>query len=248
MNSFKINPNEMMEHPMQFPETFGFSSYVTAFKNEVNGTTILGMFFNTVTLAVGQTAVSMALTCMAAYTLAKYRFKLNGVIYMIILVCSVVPTFGAEASMYHLMTETGLKNQYIGMLLMCGGFGAAFLYLHSFFKEIPWSFAESAMLDGASDLRIFLQIMIPLAKNGIMVFTVMKFMGYWNEYWIPFLYYQKHPTLSVGLTLLSKDPDVKMNKSVFYAGTILCVIPAIILYATLSDKLMGNLNAGGIKG
>ena len=250
MNSFKVNPNEMMEHPMQFPRDFGFSSYVTAI-TEMNerGTTILGMFYNTVTLAVGQTIVSMSLTCMAAYTLAKYRFKFNGVIYMIILICSVVPTFGSEPSMYKLMAiDLNLRNTYLGMMLMCGGFGAAFLYLHSFFKEIPWSFAESAMLDGASDVRIFLQIMLPLAKNGIMVFTIMKFIGFWNDYWIPFLYYYDHPTLSVGLTLLSKNPDLKQQKSVFYAGTILCVIPALVFYALLQDKLMGNLNAGGIKG
>ncbi|MBQ5929962.1 MAG: carbohydrate ABC transporter permease, partial [Clostridia bacterium] len=142
-----------------------------------------------------------------------------------------------------------LRNSYVGMLCLCGAFGGPFLYLHSFFKGIPWSFAESAMIDGASDYRIFLQIMLPLAKNGVLVFTIMKFMGYWNEYWQAFLYYGQHPTLAVGLQLLSGlAGQGGLPYSVFFAGTILCIIPVLIFYAIFSDKLMSNLNAGGIKG
>ena len=255
MNSFKADIIEMREFPLRFPQVFyngkgeliAFDSYKKALEMEVKGANILGMFFNTVTLSIGQTFVSMALTCMSAYTLAKYRFKGNGLIYTIILICSVVPTFGAEASMFNLMTNIlPLRNTYIGMLVMCGGFGASFLYLHSFFKEIPWSYGESAMIDGASDFRIFLQIMLPLAKNGVMVFTIMKFMGFWNDYWTPYLYYEDYPTLAVGLTMLEDLPEV--STSTFFAATILCILPALALYAALSDKLMGNLSAGGIKG
>ena len=240
------------DFPMQLPtaETFVWETYLKAWFSM----DIARMFYNTITLSVGQTFVSISLTCMAAYTLAKYPFKANTIIYTIILVASVVPTFGAEASTYQLMNKLNLRNTYIGMLIMCGGFGSAFLYLHSFFKGVPWSFAESARLDGASEFRIFLQIMIPLAKNGIMVFTIMKFIGYWNEYWAVLLYYcdigeeafKHHWTLSVGLTKLSQNRNIQKN--VYYAGTIICIIPALIFYAAFSNKLMGNLNAGGIKG
>lgn len=250
MNSFK-DYEAIADFPLSFPnaETFVWDSYLRAWFSM----DIARMFYNTIILSVGQTFVSISLTCMAAYTLAKYPFKGNSFIYTAILVCSVVPTFGSEASTFQLMDKLQLRNTYIGMLIMCGGFGAAFLYLHSFFKGIPWSFAESAMLDGASEFRIFLQIMIPLAKNGIMVFTIMKFIGYWNDYWSVYLYYcnigrgfEHHWTLSVGLTKLSQNRNI--TKNVFYAGTIICIIPALVFYAIFSDKLMGNLNAGGIKG
>ena len=245
MNSFKSNPIEMMKNTLGLTQSFSFNPYLQAIVEMDIGE----MLFNTVTLAVGQTLVSMALTCMAAYTLAKYDFKGNKFIYTFVIVCSIVPTFGAEASMYKLMTNVlHLRNTYLGMLLMCGGFGVTFLYLHSFFKEIPWSFAESAMMDGASDFRVFVQIMLPLAKNGILVFTIMKFMGYWNDYWTSYLYYREHPTLAVGLAMLSERAGHTLPLSVFFAGTILCIIPVLILYAIFSDKLMSNLNAGGIKG
>jgi ABC-type glycerol-3-phosphate transport system permease component len=235
----------MFKNPLGFPQSFGFSCYTDALKIMNIGE----MFFNTITLSIGQTFVSMAVTCMAAYTLAKYDFKGNKAIYTTIIICSVIPTFGAEASMYKLMIDLDLRGKYIGMLILsAGAFGGTFLYLHSFFKEIPWSFAESAMIDGASDFRIFLQIMIPLAKNGILVFTIMTFMGRWNEYWTSFLYYNNHPTLAVGLRMLSDRVGQDISHSVFFAGTVLCIIPVMIFYALCSDKLMSNLNAGGIKG
>lgn len=249
MNSLK-DYEEIADFPMRMPTRFLWESYLRAWFS----LDIATMFYNTIVLSVGETFVSISLTCMAAYTLAKYPFKANSFIYTVILICSVIPTFGAESSMFRLMTKLNLRNTYVGMLLMCGGFGTAFLYLHSFFKGIPWSFAESAMLDGASDFRIFLQIMIPLAKNGILVFTIMKFIGYWNDYWTVFLYYcnlgqgafEHHWTLAVGLTKISQNRDIDTN--VYYAATIICIIPALVFYAAFSDKLMGNLNAGGIKG
>jgi ABC-type glycerol-3-phosphate transport system permease component len=248
MNSLK-DYEEIADFPMRLPTKILWESYLHAWFS----LDIATMFYNTIILSVGETFVSMSLTCMAAYTLAKYPFKGNTVIYTVILVCSVVPTFGSEASTFQLMTRLNLRNKYVGMLIMCGGFGTAFLYLHSFFKGIPWSFAESAMLDGASEFRIFVQIMLPLAKNGIMVFTIMKFIGYWNDYWAVYLYYcnigqgfEHHWTLAVGLAKLSQNRHIDTN--VFYAGTVICIIPALIFYAIFSDKLMGNLNAGGIKG
>lgn len=245
MNSFKASAVEMIKNPLGFPQ----SPSILPYKRALQIMNIGEMFFNTITLSVSQTFVSMALTCMAAYTLAKYRFKGNKFIYTFVIVSSVIPTFGAEAATFNLMTNVfQLRNTLLGMLIMCGAFGGAFLYLHSFFKEIPWSFAESAMIDGASDFRVFLQIMIPLARNGIMVFTIMQFMGFWNEYWKAFLYYGAHPTLAVGLSQLSQRAGQDIRYSDFFAGTILCIIPVLIFYAIFSNKLMANLNAGGIKG
>ena len=251
INSFKVDPWEMLDNPLGLPQLPSLQSYVDAFNYKVNEATLLDMFFNTVTLAIGQTLVSMALTCFAAYTLAKYEFKGNKIIYTIIIISSIVPVFGAEAATYKLLAkDLNLKDNYLGMLMLCGGFGMHFLFLHSFFKEVSWSYAESAMIDGASDFRVFLQIMLPLAQNGVAIFAIMKFIGYWNEYWQAYLYYRAHPTLAVGLAEMSKMAGIapEMPYSTFFATTILCIIPVLIFYAVFADKLMNNLTGGGIKG
>ena len=216
---------------------------------------IPAMFFNSVLLSVGQTVVGMTITCMAAYVLAKYKFKGNNFIYVTTIVASMVPTVGSAAATYKLMynakfiadTSPMLYN-YLGVLLMVGAFGGPFLYLHSFFKAIPWSYGESAQLDGASDFRIFVQIMLPLASNGVLTFTIMRFLGSWNEYWHAYLYFGNYRTLAVGLAEISNDLTKLSKYTELFATMIITVIPVIIFYAIFQKQLMRNTIGGGLKG
>lgn len=239
--------------PLGFPTDFGvaLSNYVYVFTEmNVNGTGVLMMFVNSVVLSVLQTALSMSLSCMAAYVLAKYEFKGNNFIYVVTIVASMAPTVGAAPATYKLMLNLGfIHSNYaynlLGMLFMVGAFGGPFLYLHSFFKAIPWSYAESAQLDGASDFRIFVQIMIPLAANGIITFTIMRFLGSWNEYWANYLYFGDYPTIAVGISLLSKESG---RDAELFAAMIISIIPVLIFYAIFQKQLMRNTIGGGIKG
>lgn len=206
------------------------------------------MFFNSITLSVGITIVAMTLQAMAAYVLAKYDFKGNQLIYMVIIVASMIPTVGALPATFKLMTGTGLSNTYIGMLILQGGaFGGCFLYLHAYFKSISWSYAESAMIDGASHFKIFTRIMLPLASKAIMTYTILCFLGFWNDYWYPSLFYDQHPTLAVGLTHISVVATGTGNYPMLFAAMIITMIPVLILFAFMQKQLLGNLTAGGIK-
>ena len=209
---------------------------------------LASMFFNSVTLSVGITIVAMSLQAMAAYVLAKYDFKGNEFIYMVIIVASMIPTVGALPATFKLMTNTGLSNTYIGMLILQGGaFGGCFLYLHAYFKSIPWSYAESAMIDGASDFKIFTRIMLPLASKAIMTYAILCFLGFWNDYWYPSLFYDQHPTLAVGLTHISVVATGTGNYPMLFAAMVITIIPVLILFALMQKQLLGSLTAGGLK-
>ena len=244
---------EYWDNPLGWPMSFKpfLKNYAYVFTDlQVNGKGLPFMFINSVVLSLLQTFLAMALSCMAAYVLAKYRFKGNALIYTFTIVASVVPTVGAAPATYKLMQGLGfLGSNYVynmlGMLFMVGAFGGPFLYLHSFFKAIPWSYGESAQLDGASDFRIFVQIMVPLASNGIMTFTIMRFLGCWNEYWANYLYFQNYPTLAVGISLLSKDSG---KDAELFAAMIISMVPVLIFYAVFQKQLMRNTIGGGLKG
>ena len=212
---------------------------------------IFSMFWYSVILSIGQTAVGMTLSCVAAYILAKYTFKGNAFIYMATIVASLVPTVGAAPATYKLMMDLGFLSNgffynYLGMMFMVGAFGGPFLYLHSFFKAIPWSYGESAMIDGASDLRIFIQIMLPLASNGVLTFTVIRFLGCWNEYWSAYLYFGDYETLAVGLNRIAKTNLYGEVKQ--FAAMIVSIVPVLIFYAVFQKQLMRNTIGGGLKG
>ena len=194
LNSFKTE-EDFTRNPLWFSPHFTFQNYINVFTNftvttmEGDELNVLGMFWNSLSLSVVETIVSMFFTCCAAYVLAKYEFVGNKFIYSFVIICSVVPTIAAIAATYKLMVDINLIGTFIGMIIMeCGAFGGGFLYIHSYFKSIPWSFAESAMIDGASDFRIFFRIMMPMAKNGILTFTILRFLGFWNSYWMPHLF------------------------------------------------------------
>lgn len=236
---------EFRQNPLGLPKSFSnWANYVTVFEEFQMGT----MFYNSVTLTLGNTIVSMTLSCMAAYVLAKYKFAGNKFVYTMVIVASMIPTVASLPATYKLMSGTGLIDTYIGMLLLQGGaFGGAFLYLHAFFKGISWSFAESAMLDGATDLQIFFLIMVPLARKGIMTFTVIRFLGFWNDYWLPSLFYENHPTVAVGLSILSAEATGSGDHPTLFAAMVVSIVPVLIFFAIFQKTLMGNTIGGGIK-
>lgn len=241
LNSFRSNWEIISEGRMAFPKQFDWKFYNQVIKEYP----FHEYFFNSITLALGQTLIGMLMTCMTSYTLAKYKFRGNEFIYTFVIVAGMIPTLGALPATYKLMSNTNLIDTYVGMLLMtCGGFGGYFLYLHSFFKSIPWSYAESAMLDGASDFRIFVQIMLPMVKNGIVAFTIIQFLGHWNEFWTPYMFYESHPTIAVGLNILDKE-NVTAKK---FAGIMIATLPVILAYAIFQRKIMDNSIGGGLKG
>ena len=253
INSFKTF-EDFSENPIWFTPHAVISNYIAVFTNEVAVTTVEGdtggilqMFWNSLSLSVVETIVSMFFTCCAAYVLAKYEFVGNKFIYSFVIVSSVIPSIAAITATYKLMSDTRLIGTFIGMIIMdCAAFGGGFLYIHSYFKSIPWSFAESAMIDGASDFKIFYRIMMPMAKNGILTFTILRFLGSWNSYWIPHLFYQEHPTLAVGLAKLSNEAS-QGKYPMLFAAMIVSIVPVLIFYAIFQKRLLTNTVDGGLK-
>lgn len=234
---------EFRKNPLGMPENWNTKNYKLIFDNYNMGE----MFFNSITLTFGNTIVSMLLSCMAAYVLSKYRFKGNEFVYTAVIVASMIPTVAALPATYKLMSDTGLMDSYVGMILLqCGAFGGSFMYLHAYFKGIPWSYAESAMLDGASELRVFFTIMIPLARKSILTFSIIRFLGFWNDYWLPSLFYSEHPTVAVGLSQISAKV-ANRNDPVLFAAMIISVVPVLIFYTAFQKQLMGNTIGGGLK-
>ena len=242
-----------ISNPLGIPEVFNFDSFKDVFLNlgTITGNenlSFVNMFFNSITLSVGLTLFSMALQSMAAYVLAKYKFKGNNAIYLTIIIASMVPTVGSLPATFRLMSSAHLSNTYIGMLCLQGSaFGGCFLYLHAYFKSIPWSYAEVAMIDGASDFAIFTRIMLPLASKAIKTYGIICFLGFWNDYWLPSLFYSEHPTLAVGLTYIQTAATSNGNYPLLFAAMIVVIIPVLILFACFQKQLLGSISEGGLK-
>ena len=88
--------------------------------------------------------------------------------------------------------------------------------------------------------------MVPMAKNGILTFTILRFLGSWNSYWIPHLFYQEHPTIAVGLAKLSNEAS-QGKYPMLFAAMIVSIVPVLIFYAIFQKRLLSNTVDGGLK-
>ncbi len=230
----------------------GFDNYIAVFtrlgvRRGIRNVLVGEMFLYSI-LAVGGGVVCTLISCsVGSYVVAKYKFPGRGFIYNIVIVAMMVPIVGTLPAQVRLMQNIGLNDSFIGVwFLYSGGFGFNFLFMYAFFKGISWGYAEAAQMDGASHLRIFVQIMIPMAKPALTAIGVLTFMGLWGDYQTPYYFLNSYPTLAVGLKELI-DPN-NLNYPQLFAMSIIVSIPVIAVFCIFQKTIMNNLTMGGLKG
>ncbi|MFA6691674.1 MAG: ABC transporter permease subunit [Saccharofermentanales bacterium] len=181
---------------------------------------------------------------------AKYKFPGRGLIFSVVIFSMIIPIVGSLPSQIQLMRAMGLDNTVIGLIfLYSGGFGSNFLLLYGFFKNLSWTYVEAAKIDGASDLRIFLNIIVPMAKGPITAVTILTLIGLWNDYLTPSIFLSKKPTIAVGIYYMQKAMlETKGEYPLFFATIILTLLPIIIIFCLFSKTIMENTSVGGLKG
>lgn len=248
LNSFK-NPVDFGLNKWSISFSAGFSNYIEAFNYKVKGTTVLGMYLNSFIVVGGGVVVTLISCTLASYTMAKYKFRGHGIIYNVVIVSMMVPIVGTLPAQYRLMQNLGLVDNIIGVwFLYSGGFGFNFLFLYAYFKNISWTYAEAAQIDGASDFRIFIQIMVPMAKPALTAVGVLTFMSLWCDYQTPYFYLNSMPTIALGLKDMSDQLAYNPNYPLVLATAVMATIPILILFCVFQKTIMDNMTVGGLKG
>ncbi|MBE5739251.1 MAG: carbohydrate ABC transporter permease [Clostridiales bacterium] len=204
---------------------------------------ILGAFFQTLTSLI------------VAYMCQKYNFKFSEFLYVLTLIVMTIPIVGAFPSTLTIMRDLGIYDSYLGMILLNVQFGGVYFFVfHAFFRGIPNTYMEAAEIDGASQLTVFLNVILPLCANVFGTVFLINFIALWNDYQTPLLYYPNHPTLAYGVYNMSVETsgaDKGFDTQSLpqrVAGCMLLVVPIFVIFMIFNEKLMGNLTMGGIKG
>lgn len=235
-------------------KNFTLSNYKELFTTQIAGSGrnpiyITDTIVNTVLLVFGQVLLSVSIPAFTAYIIAKYNFKLKKIILNIAVIVMVVPTLGSTATTYNFMTKLGLINTYWGIYLMsAGGFGFGFLLFYNFFAAIPWEYAESAFLDGASDLQVFLKIMYPQAVPILTAIAITSFINRWNDYMTAYIYLPDNPTIALGVSQLYSRMKNALTLPIAFAGMTLLATVSLIIFAIFNRFIMNNMSVGGVKG
>lgn len=225
-----------------------FKNYATVFNNE--DFNIFEMYFNSITLVVGQTFVSLFAMACTSYIVARYTFFGRTFVYALSTIVMMVPLQGGLITLYTFMSDTGMIDTYFGMIFMnAWGFGFNFFVLYGFFKNISPSYSEAASIDGAGHFVIFWKIMLPQCVPVLVSLGVVSAIGVWNDYYTQMVFYSDHNTVAVGIQTLSVEfAEKKWNYPVFFAAIVVTTLPVIVLYASCQKIIVNNTAVGGLKG
>ena len=178
-----------MASPFAWPEEFYFENYkvvwdMMAVPTDAYGNIYLeGLFVNSILYSVICTIMHVLTPCIAAYAVAKYNFKFGKFMYGIVIVTMILPVVGNLPSQIQMAKFTGAYDNLLGVAVMKGHFlGTNFLIFYAAFKSLPNDFKEAAEMDGASQLQVLLQIVLPLVKTTIGAIALLSFITYWNDY------------------------------------------------------------------
>lgn len=249
MNSLKTN-FEYRESSFALPEDWLFNNYVLAVQNiRVGKATFLTLVFNTVWMAVVNTVVNIGCSAIAAYAVSKYRFPGKTFIYSIVILIQVLPTFSSGPAMLKFLYDTGIANNpFLIWLTWAGGFDFAFIVLYGYFKSVSWSYAEAAMIDGASHFKIMYKIMFPQAVPAIASLMVLNLIGAWNNYQTPMLYMKSYPNLAYALYLLDQESVISLGRPVYFSAIVMSMVPVMLVFVFCQKMIMTNVTAGALKG
>ena len=243
-----------------WPDKFSLVNYVKAFstisitlERHLGGYKIYlaEMFMNSFFYSFGSAAVSVITCCTVAYVVNKHNFRFNKVINFVFWFSYMVPIMGTMGSTIQITEALGIRNTWIGMFILKMTFtgGNSFLLFGAAFRSLDNGYKEAAIIDGAGDFQVMVQIMFPLVKGLIFTFFILGFIGCCNDYYTPMIYLQKNPTAAYGLYRFNNNQSQGTNFLTYkLAGFMILMIPTFIIFMIFKDKFMASVTEGGMKG
>ena len=227
-----------------FPEAYSFDTFKTLFTEKVEHD-YMTWFWNTLFVAGISCVISTALVLAVSYTMSRYRFKSRKQMMKATLLLSIFPNFMNMTALFVIMTQFNLINNLWGLILLySSGATMGFLVQKGFFDTIPSTIYDAATLDGATDLRVFVSITLPLSKPMIVYTALTAFVWPWSDFMLPKLLLpdKSQWTVAIGLNWLDES-----KFSIFAAGSVFIAVPIVALYIALSKYLIQGGAAGAVK-
>jgi ABC-type glycerol-3-phosphate transport system permease component len=212
-------------------------------------------FLNSAVLTITSVGVTVFLSAMAAYALSRFTFPGVKAIYFYFLAGLMIPLQLAIVPLFFEMRAMSLLNSRLGLFLVYLAFGFPFsiFVLTGFFKSLPSSLHESALLDGASEFGAFWHVMLPMARPGLITVSIFLFLGNWNEFFVAFVCLsgkgsEQLRTLPLGLANITIVSQYRSDWGMAFAGLVLMMIPTLAVYVLLQKHLTKGITAGAVKG
>ncbi|MFG1607730.1 carbohydrate ABC transporter permease [Actinoplanes sp. NPDC049265] len=242
--------NEILTDPWGLPSRPRWNNFARAW----NDAHIGQYFLNSAIVVTGALILTMLLGAMAAYVLARYRFRGSRVVYYAFIGGMMFPVFLALVPLFFVVRNLGILGTLPGLILVYAAYSLPFtvFFLTAFFRTLPTTVAEAAMVDGCGHFRLFFQVMLPMARPGLVSVAIFDFLFQWNQYVLPIVLMQgegaeKRWVLAQGLTALAVDEGYQGDYGALFAGMTIAMLPVLIGYVIFHRQVQSGLAAGQMR-
>ncbi len=242
--SFKSR-GALMSIPIEWiPENPTWDAYIKVFSKFPFAKTIANSLF----IAVSYTAITLLSSAMAAFAFAKLRFTGSRVIFGGYLATMMIPTQVTMIPLFVIMTKLGLKDSYASVIMPSIFRPFAIFLLVQQMRTIPEDLLAAARIDGAGVFQVFRKIALPLCIPSLATLSITTFMESWNDYLWPLLMLGDKDKMTLPIALSTLNGQYGTEYNVLMAGSLVSMVPIIVIYIIAQRQFKSGMMAGGIKG
>lgn len=243
--AFKTKAEFAESNPLALPSSFlNFDNFLVAIQK---GKMLLG-FGNTIIILFFSLLATILTGTMTAYVLNRFKFPGRKLVNNLFLVASLIPSITMQMSVFQIITKLGLFNTRLSTIILYAGTDIISIYIFiQFLENISTSLDESAIMDGASYFTIYTKIILPLLKPAIVTVIIIKGVGYYNDFYTPYLYMPAAELKTISTALFAFKGPFGSQWEVICAGTIITMLPTLIVFLLLQNQIYDGMTAGSVK-
>lgn len=236
--------SELFTFPLTIlPKTLTLENYRDAFASG----DFFRFFANSLFVATVSTSITIVINVMAGYALSKYWFIGRDVIFYAMVGTLMIPLQAIMVPIFLLLKDLGLLNSLWGIIIPPAATPTGVFLARQYIKTIPDSLIEAGRMDGAGELRIFVNVIVPLATPIIATLAIFSFMWRWNDFLWPFIVISARKKMTLQLALANFVGQFQINWANLLAMTVVTMIPMIVVFVALQKYFVTGLTAGGVK-
>lgn len=239
-----VKPHAELYNKEFFTSNPTMQNYINAFKIAP----IEGYIMNSLIVSLIITVMQMITAILAAFALHFLDFNTKGVVFATIMATTMIPRETTIISNFLMISGWGFTDSIFGLVAPYLTTAMGIFLFRQAFKTFPMEIYEASKIDGASNLRFILGVLIPLSKPTIGALAVQSFLGAWNMYMWPLLITgtDRYRTVQIGISMLNSEDSQSML--LLIAGVVVCMIPSLLVFIFAQKNMVKGLTTGAVKG
>lgn len=238
-----LRPNsEIVANPTGLPSGFYVGNYVRAWEEGSIGT----YFLNSLLVTAVSLALALALFLPAAYALGRWRFRFAVLVQALFLLGLMVPLKLGILPLVQMYDAWGLIDNLGGLILVYTAQAAPLmiLILSTFYRQLPDTLEDAAMIDGASSFRTFFSVMTPLMRPAVAAAVILSVGPIWNDFFMPLVLLRTDTNFTIPVGISSFFGEYGADRGMLYAGIVIAIAPVVIFFILAMKQIVSGLTAG----